>query len=192
MAPKALLVSLKVIGAGGVTTSSAVIAALAEVRDFNADGRRLVARGVNLSIGCECHPDEFAAGQSPLCRELDHLAGTGVVAVVSAGNAGAGGTVTGGSTDVHGRMCTITVGSTHRSAPHVSGAVAAFLSVRDEYIGQPDGARQLFMGNATSLGRHEFFQGAGLVDLMRWWWNGFQPLRRGDRPAGPIPLRTRT
>jgi hypothetical protein len=49
----------------------------------------------------------------------------------------------------------------------VSGAIAAFLSVRDEYIGQPDEIKRLFMTNATSLGRHEFFQGAGLIDLMR-------------------------
>jgi len=34
-------------------------------------------------------------------------------------------------------------------------------------IGQPDEIKQLFMSNATSLGRHEFFQGAGLLDLMR-------------------------
>jgi subtilisin family serine protease len=53
------------------------------------------------------------------------------------------------------------------AAPHVSGAIAAFLSVRDEYIGKPDQVKQLVMSNATSLGRHEFFQGAGLVDLMR-------------------------
>ena len=37
----------------------------------------------------------------------------------------------------------------------------------DEYIGQPDEVKRLFMANATSLGRHEFFQGAGLIDLMR-------------------------
>ena len=56
---------------------------------------------------------------------------------------------------------------TSMAAPHVSGAIAAFLSVRDEYIGQPDEVKRLFMANATSLGRHEFFQGAGLIDLMR-------------------------
>lgn len=243
MAPNARLVSLKVLNADGETVSSAVIAALAKIREFNADGRELLIHGVNLSIGCDWYPDEFAAGQSPLCRELDQLVETGVVAVVSAGNGGAGGTLTGGSSDVHGRLSTITdpgnaigaitVGSTHRymphtygvtytsskgptldgrlkpdlvapgeritsaatgalisgigllensqpgiaryvedsgtsmAAPHVSGAIAAFLSIRDEYIGQPDQVKQLFLSNATSLGRHEFFQGAGLVDLMR-------------------------
>ncbi len=243
MAPKANLVSLKVLDAQGNTLSSAVIAALAKIREFNADGRHLLIHGVNLSIGCEWFPDEFASGQSPLCRELDLLVGTGVVAVVSAGNSGAGGTITGGSSDVYGMLSTITdpgnsiraitVGSTHRyephtygvtytsskgptldgrpkpdlvapgeritsaatgaliagigplqsddpgiarywedsgtsyAAPHVSGAIAAFLSIRGEYIGQPDTVKQLFMSSATSLGRHEFFQGAGLLDLMR-------------------------
>ncbi len=243
VAPKARLVSLRVLDATGNTASSVVIEALAQVRAFNADGRQLIIHGVNLSIGCDWYPDDFAAGQSPLCRELDLLVGTGVVAVVSAGNAGAGGTLMGGSGDVFGRLSTITdpgnaihaitVGSTHRSqphtygvtytsskgptldgrpkpdllapgeritsagtgalingigplqsdvpgiaryvedsgtsmaAPHVSGAIAAFLSVRDEYIGQPDEVKRLFMANATSLGRHEFFEGAGLIDLMR-------------------------
>ena len=243
IAPRARLVSLKVLDATGNTVTSAVIAALAQIRECNADGRQLIIHGVNLSIGCDWFPDEFAAGQSPLCREVDQLVGTGVVVVVSAGNSGAGGTLTGGSSDVHGKLSTITdpgnasgaitVGSTHRyqphtygvtytsskgptldgrlkpdlvapgeritsaatgalvtgvaplqstdpdvaryredsgtsmAAPHVSGAIAAFLSVRSEFIGQPDQVKQLFTSNATSLGRHEFFQGAGLLDLMR-------------------------
>jgi hypothetical protein len=53
------------------------------------------------------------------------------------------------------------------AAPHVSGAIAAFLSVREEYAGKPAEIKQLVMSSATSLGRHEFFQGAGMVDLMR-------------------------
>lgn len=243
MAPKARLVSLKVLDSSGYAVSSAVIAALAQIRAFNADSRQLLIHGVNLSLGCEWYPDEFAAGQSPLCRELDQLVSTGVVAVVSAGNEGAGGTLTGGSSEVQGRLSTIadpgnairaiTVGSTHRRQPHVygvtytsskgptldgrlkpdlvapgeritsaatgelisgihplqsdvpdvacyveysgtstaaahvSGAIAALLSVRGEYVGQPDEVKRLFMSNASSLGRHEFFQGAGLVDLVR-------------------------
>ena len=34
-------------------------------------------------------------------------------------------------------------------------------------IGQADEVKRLFCLNATSLGRHEFYQGAGLLDLMR-------------------------
>jgi subtilase family protein len=56
---------------------------------------------------------------------------------------------------------------TSMSAPHVSGAVAAFLSVRSEFIGQPERVKELFIGNAMDLGRQRHFQGAGLLDLMK-------------------------
>jgi subtilisin family serine protease len=239
MAPKARLVSLKVLDDNGDTSSSVVIAALDYIRTINADGWQVI-HGVNLSVGCDWYPDEYAAGQSPLCRAVDELVGSGVVVVVSAGNGGAGGTITGDSTDVSGQLSTITdpgnaakaitVGSTHRyaphtygvsytsskgptldgrlkpdlvapgeritsaatgalranvpplagqgaayiensgtstAAPHVSGAIAAFLSVRTEYIERPDSVKKLFCENTTSLGRHEFYQGAGMLDLMR-------------------------
>ena len=237
------LVSLKVLDANGITASSVVIAALDQVRTFNSDGRQLLIHGVNLSIGCEWYPDEFAAGQSPLCRELDQLVGTGVVAVVSAGNDGAGGTITGGSTDVHGQLSTITDpgnrctrspsarrtatcrtptaspsprrrarrwtgGSSptwsrrvsasrrrpparssrasprctstrpgrrplHRGQRHLDGRAARLRCDRRVPVGAGRVHRPARRGqaavldNATSLGRHEFFQGAGLVDLMR-------------------------
>jgi hypothetical protein len=41
------------------------------------------------------------------------------------------------------------------------------LSVRTEYKGNPDEVKRLFRQNATSLDRHEFYQGAGMLDLMR-------------------------
>jgi subtilisin family serine protease len=245
MAPTAGLVSLKVLDDTGDTQSSVVIQAIDYVRTVNADSRDLQIHGVNLSLGCPWPPGEYAAGQSPLCRELDLLTGTGVVAVVSAGNEGAGGTLEGPSADVRGQMSTITdpgnaataitVGSVHRyrphtygvsfnsskgptldgrlkpelvapgeaitsaatgqlasvpplapatgdpsnvaryiedsgtsmSAAHVSGAIAAFLSVRTEYIGQPEMVKKLFCDSATDLGRHEFYQGSGLIDLLR-------------------------
>jgi hypothetical protein len=53
------------------------------------------------------------------------------------------------------------------AAPHVSGAIAAFLSIRGEFIGQAERVRQIFTSTATDLGRDRYFQGAGLVDLMR-------------------------
>ena len=244
VAPKANLVSLKVLDANGNAPSSVVIQALDHIRTINSDGRDLQIHGINLSLGCPWPPAEYAAGQSPLCRELDLLTGTGVIAVVSAGNAGAGGTLEGPSTDVYGQLSTITdpgnaataitVGSVHRyrphtygvtfnsskgptldgrpkpdlvapgesitsaatgqlivpplapaandppqvaryvedsgtsmSAAHVSGAIAAFLSARNEYIGQPEMVKKLFCDSATDLARHAFYQGAGLIDLMR-------------------------
>jgi serine protease AprX len=56
---------------------------------------------------------------------------------------------------------------TSMAAPHVSGVIAAFLSVRREFIGQPETVKEIFTSTATNLHRRETFQGKGLVDLMR-------------------------
>jgi hypothetical protein len=53
------------------------------------------------------------------------------------------------------------------AAPHVSGIIAAFLSVRREFIGEPERVKAIFCSTATDLKRDRYFQGAGLVDLMR-------------------------
>lgn len=56
---------------------------------------------------------------------------------------------------------------TSMAAPHVSGVVAAFLSIRREFIGESERVKQVFTSTATDLQRDRYFQGAGLVDLMR-------------------------
>ncbi len=56
---------------------------------------------------------------------------------------------------------------TSMAAPHVSGAIAAFLSIRREFIGEAEKVKQVFTATATDLGRDRYFQGAGLLDLMR-------------------------
>jgi subtilisin family serine protease len=56
---------------------------------------------------------------------------------------------------------------TSMAAPHVSGVIAAFLSARNEFIGQPERVKEIFTRSATDLGRERYFQGHGLVDLMR-------------------------
>lgn len=56
---------------------------------------------------------------------------------------------------------------TSMAAPHVSGAMAAFLSIRREFVGRPEEVKRVFLETATSLGRESYFQGRGLVDLMR-------------------------
>ena len=56
---------------------------------------------------------------------------------------------------------------TSMAAPHVSGAIAAFLSIRREFIGEAERVKQIFLSSATDLGRDRYFQGAGLIDLMR-------------------------
>jgi serine protease AprX len=56
---------------------------------------------------------------------------------------------------------------TSMAAPHVSGIVAAFLSIRREFIGRPEEVKRIFTSTATDLNRDRYFQGHGLVDLMR-------------------------
>jgi serine protease AprX len=56
---------------------------------------------------------------------------------------------------------------TSMAAPHVSGVIAAFLSVRREFIGRAEKLKDIFCSAATDLGRERYFQGKGLVDLMR-------------------------
>ena len=61
----------------------------------------------------------------------------------------------------------IETSGTSMAAPHVSGSLAAFLSVRREFIGRPEQVKQIFLSTCTDLRRDRYFQGAGLIDLMR-------------------------
>ncbi len=56
---------------------------------------------------------------------------------------------------------------TSMAAPHVSGIVAGFLSIRSEFIGRAVEMRDLVISSALDLKRDKNLQGAGLVDLMR-------------------------
>jgi serine protease AprX len=56
---------------------------------------------------------------------------------------------------------------TSMAAPHVSGVLASFLSIKREFIGQPEEAKKFLMQSALDLGRDVNIQGAGLVDLMK-------------------------
>ena len=56
---------------------------------------------------------------------------------------------------------------TSLAAPHVSGAIAAFLSIRREFVQRPERVKEIFLSAATPLGRERYFEGHGLVDLMR-------------------------
>ncbi len=56
---------------------------------------------------------------------------------------------------------------TSMAAPHVSGLIAAFLSVRTEYIGYPDRVKKLLLESCTDLNRDRAHQGAGLANLVK-------------------------
>ena len=56
---------------------------------------------------------------------------------------------------------------TSMAAPHVSGAIAAFLSICREFIGKPLDVKRIFLSTASPLGRERYFEGHGLIDLIR-------------------------
>ncbi len=56
---------------------------------------------------------------------------------------------------------------TSMAAPHVSGLLAAFLSVRREFRGRPDEVKALLLRTCIDLGRDRYHQGHGLPNLMR-------------------------
>lgn len=98
-----------------------------------------------------CKPDLVAPGERiTSCAAGEHLA-----AVAAPG------------TDTTSTAVYVEDSGTSMAAPHVSGAVAALLSVRREFIGQPDQIKTVLVNAATSLGRGADFQGSGLLDVMR-------------------------
>ncbi|MDG6079047.1 peptidase S8/S53 subtilisin kexin sedolisin [Erythrobacter litoralis] len=248
LAPKAKIVSLKVVSKSGEGLTSSLIGALEKVEELNDYGREHRIHCVNLSLGYSFDATWYSAGQSPLCVTVDRLVRTGVVVVAAAGNDGSAMVVTEGRStyrrisvqsinDPGNAQNAITVGATHRdsphthgisyfssrgpttdgrpkpdlvapgervmscaaagsrelgrllkasaskeksdvvyfrddsgtsvAAPHVTGAVAAFLSKKKEFIGKPEEVKRIFAESCTDLGRSREFQGAGLVDLMR-------------------------
>ena len=48
-----------------------------------------------------------------------------------------------------------------------SGILAAFLSIRREFIGFPDRVKAMLLKGCTDLGRDPYMQGAGMPNLIR-------------------------
>ena len=132
MAPLCKLISLRVLDHNGKGRSSQVIEALEYLREKINDNPKLMrVHGVNLSIGYPFDPEMFACGQSPLCTTVNRLVQEGMVVVAAAGNTGFGSAASSTGTAQVGLSNTIndpgnadlaiTVGSTHRDAPHTYG-----------------------------------------------------------------------
>ena len=61
----------------------------------------------------------------------------------------------------------MTLDGTSMAAPHVSGAAAMLIARHPELVGQPARVKKVLCESATDLGRERYFQGAGLVDVLR-------------------------
>jgi subtilisin family serine protease len=56
---------------------------------------------------------------------------------------------------------------TSMAAPHVSGAAALLMARYNELVGRPGQIKQILCRTATDLGRERYFQGAGMLDVLR-------------------------
>ncbi|MCU1244793.1 MAG: hypothetical protein JWN02_703, partial [Acidobacteria bacterium] len=56
---------------------------------------------------------------------------------------------------------------TSMATPHVSGAAAMLMARYEELIGKPTRIKEILMKTATDLGRERYFQGSGMLDILR-------------------------
>ena len=56
---------------------------------------------------------------------------------------------------------------TSMAAPHVSGAAALLMARHRELLGSPQRIKDILCRTATDLGRERYFQGSGMIDVLR-------------------------
>jgi hypothetical protein len=61
----------------------------------------------------------------------------------------------------------LTLDGTSMAAPHVSGAAALLIARHRELSGQPARIKSVLRQSATDLGRERYFQGSGMLDVLR-------------------------
>jgi len=116
----------------GTGSASTCILGLEYLRKLNASNREIQVDGANLSLGYPYDPKWYGCGHSPLCEEVTRTVRSGIMVVVSCGNAGYGtATLSTGQqvpvsidlsiTDPANAQECIAVGSVHKSSPHLYG-----------------------------------------------------------------------
>jgi serine protease AprX len=126
--PDINLYDLRVLNDNGEGDEFSVMAALQFIRHLNAHQDFMVLHGVNVSLSIPHEVRNYACGRTPVCDECERLSGAGIVVVAAAGNEGYPMTEGGAErfqgisiTDPGNADAVITVGSTHRDAPHTYG-----------------------------------------------------------------------
>ena len=223
--PDIRLYDLRVLGPDGRGDEFNVMAALQFLRYLNLHKDIMVVHGANLSLSIPHDVMNYACGRTPICEECERLVASGITIVAAAGNRGfmrATDYVEEGYraisiTDPGNADGLITVGSTHReaphtygvsffssrgptgdgrakpdlvapgekidscapngglrrldgtsmAAPHVSGAAALLMARHLELMGSPKRIKEILCRTATDLGRERFFQGNGMLDVLR-------------------------
>ncbi len=56
---------------------------------------------------------------------------------------------------------------TSMAAPHVSGAAAMLMARHKELVGEPTRIKEILCETASDLGRERYFQGHGMLDILR-------------------------
>lgn len=138
MCPDIQLYDFRVLAPNVVETEFAIIAALQYIRYLNARTDHMTIHGANLSLSIPHDVRNYACGRTPVCLECERLVDSGVVVVAAAGNLGYQSfTTREGSyegyaafsiTDPGNADGVLTVGATHRYAPHTYGV--SFFSSR--------------------------------------------------------------
>ncbi|HEX6051956.1 MAG TPA: S8 family peptidase [Gemmatimonadaceae bacterium] len=138
MCPDIQLYDFRVLSPDAGQTEFAIIAALQFIRYLNTRTDYITIHGANLSLSIPHDVRNYACGKTPICVECERLVDSGVVVVAAAGNLGYQSfTTREGSyegyaafsiTDPGNADGVITVGATHRYAPHTYGV--SFFSSR--------------------------------------------------------------
>lgn len=227
MCPGLTLYDMRVLDQEGRGDEFTVMAALQFIRHINANRDQPAINGANISLSLKHDVANYACGRTPVCEECERLVASGVVVVAAAGNDGyqrvstpmgesegyrsisisdpgnAEGVITVGATHRHaphtygvsyfssrgptgdgrlkpdlvapGEKITAPVpgdsldtkDGTSMAAPHVSGAAVIVMARHRELLGNPTRVKQVLCGTATDLGRERYFQGAGMIDVLR-------------------------